>query len=40
MVVPKHFKAVAALLILGMLTHALMAFQEEPVFQGKKFSEW
>jgi HEAT repeat protein len=40
MVVPKHFKAVAALLILGMLTHALMAFQEEPIFQGKKFSEW
>lgn len=40
MVVPKHFKAVAALLILGMLSHALMAFEEEPVFQGKKFSEW
>ena len=40
MVVPKHFKAVVALLILGMLPHALMAFQEEPVFQGKKLSEW
>lgn len=40
MVVPMHFKAVAALFILGMLTHALVAFEEEPVFQGKKFSEW
>lgn len=40
MVVPMHFKAVAALFILGMLTHALVAFEEEPIFQGKKFSEW
>lgn len=40
MVVPMHFKAEAALFILGMLTHALVAFEEEPVFQGKKFSEW
>lgn len=40
MVVPMHFKALAALFILGMLTHALVAFEEEPVFQGKKFSEW
>lgn len=43
MSVPKHFKVVIlviALFSLAMLCPSLWAFQEEPVFQGKKFSEW
>ncbi len=43
MSVPKQFRLIIPafmLFTLAILCRPLMAFQEEPVFQGKKFSEW
>jgi HEAT repeat protein len=43
MSVPKQFKVIIPafmLFTLAILCRPSMAFQEEPVFQGKKFSEW
>jgi len=43
MSVPKQFNLIMPaimLFTLALLCHPLRAFQEEPVFQGKKFSEW
>ena len=43
MSVPKRFKVIISvfmLFALAMLGNPILAFQEEPVFQGKKLSEW
>ena len=43
MSVPKRFKVIIPMFMLfafAMLCNPILAFQEEPVFQGKKLSEW